>query len=56
MAPADLEIELKRVVAGSRHDRLDAFMAASVASLPREAVRAYGNENDPNDSIWVPRR
>ena len=51
----NLEFTLKRSVPGNRHDRLDAFMAAWVASLPRKSRRAYGNEKDPNDAIWVPR-
>lgn len=53
--PMDLECALKRSVPGTKHDRLDAFMAAWVASLPKQRRRAYGNEDDPNDAIWVPR-
>jgi hypothetical protein len=44
---------LKR--SGTNHDRLDAFMAAWVASLPKRRRRAIGNEDDPDDAIWVPR-
>lgn len=53
--PIDLEHALKCSVPGSKHDRLDAFMAAWVASLPNQERRAYGKEKDPNDAIWVPR-
>jgi predicted nuclease with RNAse H fold len=52
--PADLELALKQSVSGSKHDRLDAFMAAWVASLSAEGRLAYGNKNDPDDAIWVP--
>ena len=41
-------------VPGSRHDRLDAFMAAWVATLPREQRRAIGDARQPDDAIWVP--
>ncbi len=53
-APTALEQALKTAVSGSRHDRLDAFMAAFVASLPAIGRRAYGDAADPNDAIWVP--
>jgi predicted nuclease with RNAse H fold len=53
--PIDLERALKRSVPGTNRDRLDAFMAASVASLPKRRRRAIGNEDDPDDAIWVPR-
>lgn len=52
--PDRLERRLKGSVAGSRHDRLDAFMAAWVASLPPGARRTYGHGQKPDDSIWVP--
>jgi hypothetical protein len=52
--PQDLEARLKATVPGSRHDRLDAFMAAWVASLPAERRRAFGDAQRPDDSIWVP--
>ena len=52
--PGRLEQQLKGSVAGSRHDRLDAFMAAWVASLPPAGRRAYGDGQQPDDSIWVP--
>jgi predicted nuclease with RNAse H fold len=54
--PRELERALAAASAGSRHDRLDAFMAAWVASLePRDRV-AFGNERDPRDAIWVPKK
>jgi hypothetical protein len=53
--PHRLEAELRTTVHGSRHDRLDAYMAAWVASLAPERRRAFGDPRLPNDSIWVPR-
>ncbi len=52
--PGDLEAKLKATVSGNRHDRLDAFMAAWVASLPADERRAFGDARRPNDAIWVP--
>jgi predicted nuclease with RNAse H fold len=52
--PQNLEARLKATVPGSRHDRLDAFMAAWVASLPPEGRRAFGDAQRPDDAIWVP--
>ena len=52
--PPKLEERLKVTVPGSRHDRLDAFMAAWVASLPPRKRRAFGNARRPDDAIWVP--
>jgi hypothetical protein len=52
--PQNLEARLKAAVPGSRHDRLDAFMAAWVASLPPEGRRAFGDAQRPDDAIWVP--
>jgi predicted nuclease with RNAse H fold len=49
-----LEAALARAVPGTRHDRLDAFMSAWVASLERKDRRAYGRESDPDDAIWIP--
>ena len=54
--PDQLERALRNSVPGSKDDRLDAFMAAWVASLPRERRRAHGNKHDPDNAIWVPRR
>jgi hypothetical protein len=45
----DLEARLRATVGGSRHDRLDAFMAAWVASLGAEQRRALGNPQQPDD-------
>jgi hypothetical protein len=50
---ADLQEVLSRAVPGRIHDRLDAFMSAWVASLDGQQRRAYGNENDRDDAIWV---
>ena len=52
--PKCLEAKLKATVPGSRHDRLDAFMAAWVATLPLERRRAFGDANRLDDAIWVP--
>jgi predicted nuclease with RNAse H fold len=52
--PQALEAKLKATVSGSRHDRLDAFMAAWVASLPSEQRRAFGDAQRSDDPIWVP--
>jgi predicted nuclease with RNAse H fold len=52
--PQKLEAKLKATVPGSRHDRLDAFMAAWVASLPQGRRRVFGNAQQPDDAIWVP--
>jgi predicted nuclease with RNAse H fold len=37
---------------GHRHDKLDAFLSALVASLPRSKEKVYGDR--PNDAIVVP--
>lgn len=52
--PQHLEARLKRTVPGNRHDRLDSFMAAWVASLRPEQRRAFGDAQRPDDAIWVP--
>jgi len=52
--PPKLEERLEATVPGSRHDRLDVFMAAWVASLPPGRRRAFGNAQRPDDAIWVP--
>jgi hypothetical protein len=52
--PQALEAQLKLTVLGSRHDRLDAFMAVWVASLPPDRRRAFGDARNPDDAIWVP--
>lgn len=51
---SELEAQLRQTVPGSRHDKLDAFMAAWVASLPKDEVTVYGNRDDLDDAIWVP--
>jgi predicted nuclease with RNAse H fold len=48
-----LERELKTTVSGKRDDRVDAFMAAWVASLLGGQRRAYGNSADLDDAIWA---
>jgi hypothetical protein len=52
--PQNLEARLKMTVPGSRHDRLDAFMAGWVASLSPEHRHALGDAQQPDDAIWVP--
>lgn len=52
--PQKLEARLKATVPGSRHDRLDAFMAAWTASLPPEKRHTFGDARRPDDAIWVP--
>jgi hypothetical protein len=44
---------LRSVGYGSRHDRLDAYMSAWVASLDETAREPLGDL--PNDVIWIPR-
>jgi hypothetical protein len=46
-------VRLDQIAYGSRHDKLDAFMAAWVASLPRARTLAHGD--GARDTIWVPR-
>lgn len=53
--PGALESRLKATVPGTRHDRLDAFMSAWVASLGADRRRAFGDASQPDDAIWVPR-
>jgi hypothetical protein len=45
--PPELEANLKASVSGSRHDRLDAFIAEWVASLPSAKRRAFGHARRP---------
>jgi hypothetical protein len=49
-----LHARLQAAVPGRRHDRLDAYMSAWVASLPVTERRAYGNSSNQVDAIWVP--
>jgi predicted nuclease with RNAse H fold len=44
---------LKSIGWGTSHDRLDAYLAAWVAALPRERREGLGEE--PDDVIWIPR-
>jgi len=46
-----LEQDLNRSGYGSRHDKLDAYLSAWVASLPACGRRHYGS---PQCAIWVP--
>lgn len=48
----DLEQRLQKQGYGSRHDKLDAFLSAWVASLPADEREALGRP--PYDAIWVP--
>jgi len=51
--PAPLDPRaLDEIAFGSGHDRLDAYLAAWVASLPEEQRTALGQP--PNDVIWIP--
>jgi hypothetical protein len=52
--PRNLAVRLKETVPGSPHDRLDAFMAAWIATLRPEGRRALGDAQQPDDAIWVP--
>lgn len=52
----DLEEQLKVTTFGGKHDKLDAFMAAWVASLPKTKLKAYGNPKNADNSIWIPDR
>lgn len=45
-------VSLNQICYGLRHDKLDAFMAAWVASLPRERLLGHGDGG--RDTIWVP--
>lgn len=40
----------------SKHDMLDAYMAAWVASLPTSDRQCFGDKNCLRNSIWIPRR
>ena len=52
----DLEKQLRNTTFGGQHDRLDAFMAAWVASLPRRKLKVHGCHKRIDDSIWIPNR
>jgi len=49
-----LASELKLAAFGARHDRLDAYLCAWVASLEEHEREAFGFP--PEDAIWVPRQ
>jgi hypothetical protein len=49
-----LEDDLRQAVLGAKHDRLDAYMAAWVASLTPKNRRPFGSEGNLDDAIWVP--
>ena len=44
---------LEEIGYGSRHDKLDAYLSAWIASLPETQREACGEA--PDDVIWVPR-
>jgi predicted nuclease with RNAse H fold len=50
----ELDARLRLSTAGCRHDRLDAFMAALIASLGADARRPFGDPTNKDDVIWVP--
>ena len=50
--PANDHSQLDRIAFGSRHDKLDAYLSAWVASLPSSQRLASGAE--PSDVIWIP--
>jgi hypothetical protein len=50
--PNDLHEALKKCAYGTTHDRLDSFLSAWIAALPRRALRPYGVSE--NDVIWLP--
>lgn len=52
ISPDDFLCELNKKGYGAKHDKLDAFMSAWVASLPVDARKACGAP--PDDVIWVP--
>lgn len=50
---AEFKSSLKDIGYGSLHDKLDAYLAAWVASLDSEEREAIGIP--PDDVIWIPR-
>jgi hypothetical protein len=44
---------LDKIGFGQRHDNLDAYLSAWIASLPRSQLEALGEP--PDDVIWVPK-
>jgi predicted nuclease with RNAse H fold len=51
-SPDDFQKVLETMGFGSRHDKLDAFLSAWVASLPPSQEKVFGSK--PNDAIVVP--
>lgn len=49
----DDQIGLRQIAFGSRHDKLDAYLSAWVASLSEEDTIACGEA--PSDVIWIPK-
>ncbi len=49
----ELDAQLESACLGPRHDRLDAFLCAWVASLDEQDREAFGDP--PDDVIWVPK-
>jgi hypothetical protein len=47
------EPSFEEIAFGAGHDRLDAYLAAWVASLDESERTAYGTP--PDDAIWIPR-
>ena len=50
--PARLAEKLRQSGYGSRHDRLDAYLCAWIASSPESGLEACGEP--PDDVIWIP--
>ena len=50
---AKSQVEFESICYGSRHDKLDAYMSAWIASLSEEERKACGKP--PDDVIWIPR-
>jgi len=53
VSETDLRAKLVVMGFGSKHDRLDAFLSAWVASLDERGRTAFGTL--PDDAIWVPK-
>lgn len=51
----ELDERLRLSIQGCRHDRLDAFMAAWIASLSPDELQPYGDPATVDDVIWVPK-
>lgn len=57
VSPAEWQ-QLRYICGGARHDKVDAYSAAWVASLAPEQRRYFGqlgSEQAPADAIWVPK-